>query len=98
MTNYINKKVSLNHLKEKGIADNNGVIDYKLYQEYKKDELKKGNKIMIDVKRYSLKNELNEINIIDNEPIEYNGTKFYSNKDIIDWSKEGCRWLNFLFV
>ncbi|HGO3551052.1 TPA: hypothetical protein ACK02A_002809 [Staphylococcus aureus] len=84
MTNYINKKVSLNHLKEKGIADNNGVIDYKLYQEYKKDELKKGNKIMIDVKRYSLKNKLNEINIIDNEPIVYNGTKFYSNKDIID--------------
>lgn len=78
---FKNKKVTVNQLKKMEIADDKGIIDYPKFRKYKEKEQEKGYNIYLDVKGF---NPNNEIEIIDNEPIIYNGKEHEIKNDIID--------------
>lgn len=88
-----NRKVTINYLQHIDIADKKGVIDYKKYTDYKKKEQEKGYNIYLDKKDFKYKSE---IDLIDNEPIDYNESKYKPKNDVIDWytNKGDKSWIN----
>ena len=75
------KKITVKQLQYLNMADENGVIDYQKYSEFKKQQQEKGYNIYLDKKDFKV---CNGISIIDNEEIIYGGKSFKPTQNEID--------------
>ena len=75
------KKITVKQLQYLNMADENGVIDYRKYSEFKKQQQQKGYNIHLDKKDFK---DCNDVNIIDNEEIIYDGKSFKPSQNEID--------------
>jgi len=75
------KKITIKQLQYLNISDENGVIDYQKFRDFKKQQLEKGYKIYLDKKDFKGNKDAD---IIDNEDIVYNGKAYKSKNGKID--------------
>lgn len=78
---FKNKKITVKQLQKMDMADENGIINYQKFRKFKEEEQEKGYNIYLDAKGFKPDND---IEIIDNEPIIYNGKEHEQKNDIID--------------
>ncbi|MFV5769786.1 hypothetical protein [Mammaliicoccus sciuri] len=72
--------ITLKDLKQLGIADKDGLIDYQKFNKLKKENKDKG----VNLKMGTNNIFERSINVIDNSPIYYNGKRYENKIDIIE--------------
>ena len=76
--------ITLNDLKQLGIADKHGLIDYQEFNKLKLENKDKGVNLKMGTNNIFERG----INVIDNSPIYYNGKRYDNKIDIIDENKK----------
>lgn len=81
MTLFKGKRVTIEELKSMDIANENGVIDYPKFREYKKKQFEKGYNVYLGYKEHE---RVTSIDLIDNESTVFNGKIFKAKNVVID--------------
>lgn len=76
--------ITLNDLKQLGIADKHGLIDYQEFNKLKLENKDKGVNLKMGTNNIFERG----INFIDKSPIYYNGKRYDNKIDIIEWNSQ----------